>query len=1032
MNHPASRKCAELCCVFDIASSGRVNTVRRKSRMTLFMLALCCATVTAALMAATPAQAQSYTRLLVLLPGEIFAPGTPSGKTGAPAAQTTGVAFTVRVLACDASYNLVTSITHVVSLSSTDESATLPPNTQLFGGQAELAVTMNAVGSFTVTAADESDPTMPDATSSYVTVMALYGFFFSEIAQKHTAAGVPENYTLTAVDPTGQRVMGFNGVVRLKELTSYGEGRIEPDAITLVDGFWEGDLAMFRADETSINRGNVNIYAYLESNPSKNGTSDPLIVHPGVFARVQIVVPGQDPLPGSITGLIGSPATQGAGQSFICDVYATDEYWNVVASADEVLITSTDPAASTPVTGKMNTGYTQVSLSLGTVGAQTLTITDITAGFIMGMTTAPIQVIPAAPDHFEIDQIASPQVAGVPVEVTIRATDMNSNTITDFFGDAILAANTGAGSISPQAIAFTGGVWTGDMIFKGAGGAVSFTCSDFSAPPHTGTSNTFQVLPGPFVGLQVLLPGQTAMGGTVAGYVGEPTSHNAGSSFTVNVRAVDVFWNRVPTINDRISLSSTDEFAAMPAETTLANGEITFPTILYKGGFQTITVADVDSTLKAPHTSRPVEIISGPYARILLLAPGEEVAPGTETGRTGEATDQSINYAFTVTVFATDSWWNPVTGVADQIRITSNDPLAELPPDTYMTDGMAQMSVRLSTGGYQQITATNLSQPAMPASTTQVRAITSGFHLEAEVSPSTVQAGEPFTLTVKVTNDAGSVIQEINSFVNIDVRNASTQEPGRGTLLITRFQLLQGERSITETYTFAEPIILIATDDLDNAPAATDVITVTPGVPTKIDLTSNPSWVGGNKHATVSATVVDDFDNGVPGREVYFALVSGGGTLTPLDTLTDDGGTVRADFLSSRIPGISVVRASSGELISELEIETALVDPNAPGGYITNYPNPFHPGDNPTTIAYKLSDDANVTLRIYTLSGTLVLREDFPRGGSGGSVGLNEVEWDGRNGTGDYVASGGYIVVVEAEGKGETLHVMRRKVAVVR
>ena len=994
------------------------------------MSILCAMLVVSAFM--TPVHAQTYTKLLVLLPGETAAPGTPSGKTGAPVAQTVNVPFTVRVLACDASYNLVSSITHVVSMTSSDESATLPPNTQLSSGQAELTVTMNAAGSFTVTASDESDPTIPDATSSYVTIMALYGFLFSDIAQKHTYAGVPEHYTLTAVDPTGQPVTGFNGVVRLKELTSFGDGRIEPESVTLVNGFWAGDIAMFRADETSINRGNVNIYAYLESNPSKNGTSDPLIVHPGPYARVQLVVPGQDPLPGSVTGLIGTPATQAAGVSFTCDVYATDEYWNVVPSSDDVRITSSDPAASTPVTGKMNVGYEQISLSFGTVGSQTLTVTNMTNGAIAGMTSAPIQVIASAADHFEIDPIASPQTAGVPVPVTIRATDVNSNTITDYFGDAILVANTGPGSISPQAISFTNGVWTGDMIFKGAGGAVSFTCSDFSSPPHTGTSNSFQVLPGPFVGLQVLLPGQSAMGGTETGYNGEPTSHNAGSGFTMNVRAVDEFWNRVPTINDRIALSSTDEFADMPAETTLTNGEIAVPVTLFKGGFQTITAADVDSTSKAPHTSRPVEIIAGAYEKILILAPGEEVAPGTETGRTGEATDQSINYAFTVTVYATDSWWNPVSGVADQIRITSNDPLAELPPDTYMTDGVAQMSVRLSTGGYQQITAQNLTQPTMPVSTTQVRAITSGFHLEADVSPGTVMAGEPFTLTVKVTNDAGSVIQEINSFINIEVQNASTQDPGRGTLLTTQFQLLQGQRSITETYTYAEPIILIATDDQGNDPAATDVLVVTPGLPAKIDLTSDPSWVGGNKHATVSAAVLDEFDNGVPDQEVDFELVSGDGTLTPIDTLTGSGGVAEADFLSTRFPGVSLVRATSGALVSELEIETALVDPNAPGGSITNYPNPFHPGEIATTIAYKLSDNANVTLRIYTLSGTLVLREDFARGEEGGVVGLNEYEWDGRNGNGDIVSSGGYIVVVEAEGNGETLHVMRRRVAVVR
>ena len=47
-------------------------------------------------------------------------------------------------------------------------------------------------------------------------------------------------------------------------------------------------------------------------------------------------------------------------------------------------------------------------------------------------------------------------------------------------------------------------------------------------------------------------------------------------------------------------------------------------------------------------------------------------------------------------------------------------------------------------------------------------------------------------------------------------------------------------------------------------------------------------------------------------------------------------------------------------------------------------------------------------------------------------TGLNTWMWDGRNGAGELVASGGYIVLVEAQGAGQTLHVMRRKIAVVR
>ncbi len=979
-----------------------------------------------------PVRAQTYTKLQVLLPGEAAAPGSPSGKVGAPKTQTAGIPFTVTVRACDDSWNTVTSVTNIVSLSATDESAGLPAPMMLVGGEVALTVTLNASGSFTLSASDETDPTIPDAVSSYVVVMVLQGFQFNEISQKHRYAGVPAAYTVTAIDAGGNVVSGYSGPVRLRQITSYGEGRISPAEVTLTGGTWAGDLTMYRADESSINRGNVNIYAYLESDPSKNGTSDPFIVHPGAFARVQIVVPGQNPLPGSMAGITGTPATQAAGQGFSVDVYATDDYWNPVPSSDVVRITSSDPGASTPVSGAMTDGFRRFTVTLATVGAQTLTVADQTNASIQGMTSEPITVIPSAPDHFVIEPIPSPIVAGEPVSVTIRATDVGGNTIPEYFGDAILSANTGAGSISPEGISFSNGVWTSDMVFRGAGAAVSFTCSDYSSPPHTGTSNSFQVLPGPFTGMQVLLPGQVPQGGTESGYSGEPTSQNAGSSFSVTVRAVDAYWNRVPGITDRIALGSSDQFADIPTETTLVNGEVSFPATLYACGYQTITAEDADSTGIASHTSRPVEVVAGPYARILVLAPGEEIAPGTETGRTGAATDQSINFAFTVTVCATDAWWNPVSGATDVVRITSSDPMAELPPDTPLANGQVDMSVRLSTGGHQQITASNITQPAMPVSTTQVRAISSGFHLEAEVSPDTVLAGEPFTLTVKVTNDAGSVIQEINSFVDIAVLNASTQEPGHGALLVTQFQLLQGQRAITETYTYAESIILKATDDAGNDPAVTGVIVVHPGLPAEIELSSDPSWVGGNKHAAVSAHVVDEFGNGVPDRPVAFELIGGDGTLTAIDTVTSDDGVARADFLSSKVPGTSRVRATSSGITAELDIETALFDPTAAAGSITNYPNPFHPGETSTIIAYKLVDDANVTLRLYTLSGNLVLRRDFARGTQGGVSGLNEFRWDGRNGRGEYVSSGGYIAVVEAEGHGETLHVMRRRVAVVR
>ena len=81
-----------------------------------------------------------------------------------------------------------------------------------------------------------------------------------------------------------------------------------------------------------------------------------------------------------------------------------------------------------------------------TVGAQTVTATDQSNGSITPMTSAGIQVVPSAADNFAFSAIASPQVAGLPFTVTIRATDASGNTVYDYEGDAVLGANTGGSS----------------------------------------------------------------------------------------------------------------------------------------------------------------------------------------------------------------------------------------------------------------------------------------------------------------------------------------------------------------------------------------------------------------------------------------------------------------------------------------------------------------------------------------------------------------------------------------------------------
>ena len=115
--------------------------------------------------------AGTFTKLQVLVPGEIAAPGTTSGKTGTPTTQMVGSPFTVTVNAVDPNWNVATS-TDVVGITSSDPAATLPASAALVGGTRTFSVTLNTVGGRTVTAADLNNGSKAANTSPAITVIS--------------------------------------------------------------------------------------------------------------------------------------------------------------------------------------------------------------------------------------------------------------------------------------------------------------------------------------------------------------------------------------------------------------------------------------------------------------------------------------------------------------------------------------------------------------------------------------------------------------------------------------------------------------------------------------------------------------------------------------------------------------------------------------------------------------------------------------------------------------------------------------------
>jgi hypothetical protein len=87
------------------------------------------------------------------------------------------------------------------------------------------------------------------------------------------------------------------------------------------------------------------------------------------------------------------------------------------------------------------------------------------------------------------------------------------------------------------------------------------------------------------------------------------------------------------------------------------------------------------------------------------------------------------------------------------------------------------------------------------------------------------------------------------------------------------------------------------------------------------------------------------------------------------------------------------------------------------------YPNPFRAGREAVQLSYVLPGDASVRISIYTLLGGLVRELSLPAGVPGGARGLNEVPWDGRNGSGELVHPGVYVAEIQGGGASERIKV---------
>src|SRR6185503_7480016 len=190
-----------------------------------------------------------------------------------------------------------------------------------------------------------------------------------------------------------------------------------------------------------------------------------------------------------------------------------DAAWNLISSTHTVGITASDSAAVLPANGALVAGTRTVSVTLKTVGSQTVTATDITDGTKTANTSPAITVNVGPASKLTIQtQPSATATAGVVLaqQPVIRIEDANGNLRSSDNSTVVtVARSVGSGTLQGTltATAVNGIATFADLSHNVANTiTLNFTASGLT----NATSGNIVVSPAAFAKLQLMVPGETA------------------------------------------------------------------------------------------------------------------------------------------------------------------------------------------------------------------------------------------------------------------------------------------------------------------------------------------------------------------------------------------------------------------------------------------------------------------------------------------------------------------------------------------
>ena len=279
------------------------------------------------------------------------------------------------------------------------------------------------------------------------------------------------------------------------------------------------------------------------------------------------------------------------------------------------------------------------------------------------------------------DRMAAANMNEAPVNGNVASTTNNTLRVTDTTISFFVSSKSRGNTLNTI-------LWQGIQVRPVQGtplatGNIALGLPGGSSFPSSFNAGTLTVVPGAFVRLFTVLPGQTFTTGS--GVSGAAVAQTAGAPFNMQLVATDQFNNQITSYSGTKSISYSGPTACRSSPTyttsvTFTSGSSSplVPTTLFRAGITSITATE--GTVTGPASSQ-LTVAPAAMSQLVVTLPDQNFV--TCLGNTGTPADQAAGVSFNLkTITATDAYFNIISGYAGTKTISYTGPTG---PAAYTT-----------------------------------------------------------------------------------------------------------------------------------------------------------------------------------------------------------------------------------------------------------------------------------------------------------------------------------------------------------